>query len=499
MKLRVILALVLLCTFGAGCNLPAQLASPFSNSVWPAQTFTASSQTGTVMQLNGLTSSTSTVGSSFASGTLTLTGTSLTTVTFAVMGSSDNGATYYALPIYTVASPSTSPTTTITATANGIYQISLAGITHLKIVTSGTFTATNVSFVLDASPNVSVAKGGTGGGGTPCVTAALAIQYNLSGAFGCASSMTVNPTTGVITANGFATGTSSQGVIFLVQNSTAAPSQPANSYALLAPQSGLTSSYSNIVPLLAPTLVNSVMASPIGGGQLVWLQPIYSNVDNTINTGDAIPFTVQNTTAGGGVGIAYTPSGGSNAYQTYAGGSSFAQDWWVVYNVTANVQSFAVASGGTWIPSGNFYGWGSSGTPGSQDTYLYRASVGVVECGSPGGAGACAFEAQSYIQTNRCNSSASPAACGTSASGVVAVPAGSNPTLTIDTSAFSALSSIGFTDNQALGSTLGVTCNTTLPTGPIVVTAQTPGTSITIEVPGTFTTNPVCISFGGFQ
>lgn len=165
MRFKIILALVLCLSIGVA---PAQLASPFSNSVWPAQTFTATGQTSTVLQLNGLTTSTSTVGSSFASGTLTLTGTSLTTVTFAVMGSSDNGSTFYALPIYTVSSPTASPTSTITATANGQYQFSLAGITHIKFVTSGTFTATNVSMVLTTSPNASIAKGGTSsGGGSP--------------------------------------------------------------------------------------------------------------------------------------------------------------------------------------------------------------------------------------------------------------------------------------------------------------------------------------------
>jgi hypothetical protein len=163
MKLRVILALALF--LGAwGRPVTAQLQSPFSNSVWPAQVFTATGQTGNTIPLNNLMVS-STVGSSFASGTITVTGSSLTTVTFSVMGSSDNGVTFYPLPIYTAATPTTTPSTTITVTANGLYQVSLAGITHVKFVTSGTFTATNVSLVLTASPNVSIARGNSGGGG----------------------------------------------------------------------------------------------------------------------------------------------------------------------------------------------------------------------------------------------------------------------------------------------------------------------------------------------
>lgn len=163
MRLKIILALFLL--MGAGQDF-AQLASPYSQSVWPAQTFTATGQTGAVLQLNGLSTPSSTVGSSFNSGTFTVTGSSLTTVTFSIQGSSDNGVTYYALPIYTAASPTSSPTTTVTATTNGLYQVSLAGITHVRIVTSGTFTATTVSIVFTSSPNAGVAKGSSSGGGS---------------------------------------------------------------------------------------------------------------------------------------------------------------------------------------------------------------------------------------------------------------------------------------------------------------------------------------------
>lgn len=161
MRAKILLAVALCLGLGAGA--PAQLASPYSNSVYPSQIFTATGQTGAIIQLNGLQVS-STVGSSFASGTITVTGSSLTTVTFSVWGSSDNGATYFALPIYTVASPSTSPTTVMTATANGLYQINLAGLTHIKFVTSGTFTATNVNIVLTASPNALISRSNTGGG-----------------------------------------------------------------------------------------------------------------------------------------------------------------------------------------------------------------------------------------------------------------------------------------------------------------------------------------------
>jgi hypothetical protein len=152
-------------------------SSPFSQNIFAPQVFVATGVTGTPIQLNGLISSTSTVGSSYTVGSITVAGTSLATATFGVLGSSDNGATYYPLPIYTVGSPATTPATTITVTTNGLYQINLVGLTHVKFVTSGTFTATNLTLTLTASPNGSLSRNnGSSGGmiypgeGIPCST-----------------------------------------------------------------------------------------------------------------------------------------------------------------------------------------------------------------------------------------------------------------------------------------------------------------------------------------
>lgn len=177
MRSRVLLVLLLL--FGISMQSRAQanpLASPYSNSVFKPQIFTASGQTGTVIQLNGLVSPSSTVGSSFASLTATLTGTSLTTVTFAIQGSSDNGVTFFPLPIYLVASPLSPPSLTVTATANGLYQVNSGGLTHVRVVTSGTFTATSVNLTLTGSPNALMSRsssGGSGGATTPATTLLL--------------------------------------------------------------------------------------------------------------------------------------------------------------------------------------------------------------------------------------------------------------------------------------------------------------------------------------
>lgn len=181
MRLKVLLALLLLC----GLQQAAYpQASPYSNSVQKPQIFTATGQTGNTIPLNGLTASTSTVGSSFASGTITIAGTSLTTVTFSLLGSADNGVTFFALPITIVASPTTPGATTITATANGLYQVSLAGITHVKFQTSGTFTATSVSLTLSGSPNALVSRSSTGGGATTPATELVLVGTGVANGVG---------------------------------------------------------------------------------------------------------------------------------------------------------------------------------------------------------------------------------------------------------------------------------------------------------------------------
>jgi hypothetical protein len=169
--MRKLLLLFSFClVFFTGCTPVAfAQASPYNLNVYKSQSFTATGQTGAIVQLNGLVIP-STVGSSYASGTITLTGTAITTVSFRVMGSSDNGATYYALPVYSVASPSTPPVTTVTATAAGQYQFNLAGMTHIKLVTTGTFTATSVSLTLTGSPNASISRNSSGSGGASLTT-----------------------------------------------------------------------------------------------------------------------------------------------------------------------------------------------------------------------------------------------------------------------------------------------------------------------------------------
>lgn len=242
---------------------------------------------------------------------------------------------------------------------------------------------------------------GTGSGGTPCTGVVNGIQYNNAGAFGCNAALIFNPSTGVLTATGFATSGATQGFIVLQQVNSAAPTQPANSYELLAPQSGLTSSYQNIVPLLAPTANNSVMASPNGGGQMTWVVPALLSAANTFtasntfsaantfNAEQTISFSTSgvnlnlaNTIGTSGAAIQFTPSG-EDAFQNFAGGSGFAPNWFVVFDSTnpTSITAFNHTVG-LWNSSILPIGWGSGGTPGALDTAISRGSAGVLDVGT---------------------------------------------------------------------------------------------------------------------
>lgn len=95
------------------------------------------------------------------------------------------------------------------------------------------------------------------------------------------------------------------------------------------------------------------------------------------------------------------------------------------------------------------------------------------------------------IPGGNCTSTASPSVCGGFAMGFVAVPAGST-TLTINTTAVTANSLIIVQPDQSLGTTLSVTCNTTL--NNIDVSARVAGTSFSVQT-NTPVTNPECLTY----
>jgi hypothetical protein len=108
-------------------------------------TFTATAQTSAAQTLSG---------ASF--GLFQVKGTALTTVTLGVQGSIDGGVTYFAIPFAAATGYTSLPVTTAataTATTSALYAVNLAGLTNVRFVTSGTFTATNVTVSLTATSN----------------------------------------------------------------------------------------------------------------------------------------------------------------------------------------------------------------------------------------------------------------------------------------------------------------------------------------------------------
>lgn len=149
----------------------------------------------------------------------------------------------------------------------------------------------------------------------------------------------------------------------------------------------------------------------------------------------------------------------------------------------------------TWATAGTFFGINTaSGFVGDIFSFAINGSV-QLHLSAGGTLAGSSSNFTRYQTSTNCSSSASPAVCAASSSGSVAVPAGTNPTLVVNTTALSANSQVLLTEDQSLGTKLGVTCNTTLPTGASNVTARVAGTSFTIEVTGVFTTNPVCVSY----
>ena len=96
------------------------------------------------------------------------------------------------------------------------------------------------------------------------------------------------------------------------------------------------------------------------------------------------------------------------------------------------------------------------------------------------------------------NSSSGTVACGTAPSGSFSCDTSTSAgTCVIDTSAVAAGSAIWVQPDASLGSLLSVTCNTTADTGLTAprLSARSAGSSFTINV-GTFTTHPMCFSYG---
>lgn len=95
--------------------------------------------------------------------------------------------------------------------------------------------------------------------------------------------------------------------------------------------------------------------------------------------------------------------------------------------------------------------------------------------------------------SDNCNSTASPATCGSAAAGSVAMATGGS-TLVVNTTAVTANSQIFVMEDQSLGTRLGITCNTGTGRN-YVISARTSGASFTIKSSNNPVTNKACLSY----
>jgi len=157
------------------------------------------------------------------------------------------------------------------------------------------------------------------------------------------------------------------------------------------------------------------------------------------------------------------------------------------------------------ILSGITGSFGSTGTLGwtsgaiitaSLDTGISRLSADVLGIGNgTQGDVSGTLQAAKYKTATNCANGASPAVCGSASSGSVAVPAGTNPTLTVNTTAVTASSVIVLFEDESLGAKLSVTCQTAVLPSAQFITARVAATSFTIQANGVFATNPVCYNY----
>ena len=103
------------------------------------------------------------------------------------------------------------------------------------------------------------------------------------------------------------------------------------------------------------------------------------------------------------------------------------------------------------------------------------------------------LSSSSYITATNCASSTSPSVCGSAAAGRFVIAA-SSTSVVVDTTAVTANSEIQVTEDQSLGTALGVTCDTGTSNRPFV-TARSAGVSFTVSIAAATATNPACFSY----
>jgi hypothetical protein len=161
--------------------------TPFSNVTFPSVVLTASNAIGVVNLAGPEGGQPSGRVPSWTTGNIVVTGSGLTTATFAV-GCSVDGKNYNSLPVNVLGTPSATALTETVTSSPTTYQVYLTGCKYIRILTSGTFTATSVIFTLTASPNGIIGRAVTSSSGT--VNAATTGQIAVYAADGAAVSGT---------------------------------------------------------------------------------------------------------------------------------------------------------------------------------------------------------------------------------------------------------------------------------------------------------------------
>lgn len=211
------------------------------------------------------------------------------------------------------------------------------------------------------------------------------------------------------------------------------------------------------------------------------VRDIYVYGNHMLENGSSVP------------GITYGNTYGNNfQYHVYDNTNGFPSNPSAntIYQGTTKLPSFYISDAGPALTGGNgslFLGDGTiAKSPGSGFNFGGTGiSVGNVFSTGPTQSG-------SFATIVNCVSSASPAVCSSAAAGSFNLPAAAT-TVTVNTTAVNANSQIIITPDSSLGTRLGVTCNTTVPSN-LQVSARVAATSFTITG-GAPTTNPACFNF----
>lgn len=455
----------------AGWKMEGQVLSPYTNN-----------NLGSITMTSATTSAALSFGArsnSYGACAVEVTGVALSTATIGVLGSvvaSPASSDYFALGSLATAAAPTTAATTQTVTAATLLYFNCAGLSSVKFITSGTFTATSIKLQLIGSPNAQVSRAGGGSGGAVTFDQ-IGSGTNLGHGLVCGAGCVLSPSGGGFVNANEINGVALSGLATCLLFNTTTTGVPScavagTDYAGLA--SANTFSAKNtfngtlFVAGSGTTGVGSEVLDVTDTENSVTAFPASVLLPNMVNGNQAIFTFGKTNSAGQAVGISYhlVGAGVAGNYAIYG-----------MYTGVHNLYTF---------DSGNVCIECNATDPG--------VALGVTGSETVTGTQTAA----AYASASNCNSSASPAVCGSAVAGSVRIPTGTtSSTLVVDTSAVTANSQIFFEPDDSLGTRLGITCNNTLAvvTAGHSISARVPGTSFSILMNGTIATNGVCGSF----